>query len=345
MLQTMKICVIIPTKNRPDDLEVAVRSIFGQTIGPASLIVVDQSSDFDSRRRVYAELALAERRRGARWKLQYVYDPEISGAAMARNRAMAIADGDIWLFLDDDVILEADFVEQLLAVYRSHPQAAGVSGIITNYPFPSLPYRLWSATFVRGPFRDERQPLYWNADRLRNSPPAPVSRFGGGLMSFRAEAMQGTYFDENLKGVSDGEDVDFCARLPRGSVLLLAPSARLVHKGSPVERLQDHWMRRYARGNFFLYHKHWNETLSNRICYWWLWLGFSAVATTASARRWSLEPWRALLRGAREARQAIPQSSDTRLDQAACTASPAPQTSPPSRLRTRGISTNVLIDD
>jgi GT2 family glycosyltransferase len=42
---------------------------------------------------------------------------------MARNRAMEAAEGDIWLFLDDDITLKKDFVDQFLAVYRDYPEA------------------------------------------------------------------------------------------------------------------------------------------------------------------------------------------------------------------------------
>jgi GT2 family glycosyltransferase len=300
-----QVSVIIPTKNRPDDLVVAVRSVLAQTFRPPWLVIVDQSNDHESRRRVDAELSAAEQRRGQLCCLNYIYDPAISGLAAARNRATATAQGDIWLFLDDDVCLEPDFIEQLLAVYREHPEAAGVSGIITNYPAPPTVYHVWSRIFMRGPFHDERQPIYWNAERLRGSPPIRVQRFGGGLMSFRAEAIRNMSFDENLRGVSDGEDVDFCSRLGREAVLLLAPLARLEHKQSPPGRLTDHWLRRHARGNVFLYRKNWSGVPFNRICYWWLWLGYCSIALIACSRRFSLEPWRALRTGALEAAKAL----------------------------------------
>jgi len=306
MNQALQVCLIIPTKNRPRDLELAVRSICVQTVVLLSLVIVDQSLDDESRRRVEAELAEAERRRGVRWKLKYVHDPSISGGAMARNRAMAIADGDVWVFLDDDVILEPDYLEQLVAVYRDCPGAAGVSGIITNQRRPPARYRLWSALFVHGPFRDERQPIYWNADRLHNSPPLAVDRFTGAAMSFRAGVVRGKVFDENLRGVSEAEDVDFCARLGPTAVLLIAPRARLEHRHSPAGRLRDHWLRRSVRGDFFLYRKNWNKGFFNFLCYLWLWVGYCLVALLAGLLRASLDPWRALRTGIEEAAQAAP---------------------------------------
>lgn len=307
----LRVCVIIPTKNRPQDLQHAVQSLFAQTCIPGSVVIIDQSSDDASRLLVEAELADAQNRRGAVWRLQYIHDPAINSLPMARNRAMEIGDGDVWLFLDDDVVLEPGFVEQILLVYRDHPEVGGVSGVITNYPRPSIWFRVWNALFVRGPFHDERQSIYWNADRLRNSAPISVSRFTGCLMSFRADAVRASRFDENLRGVSDGEDVDFCVQLGPATKLLIAPRARLEHRRSPAGRLRDHWLRRSVRGNFFLYHKNWDNQVFNRVCYWWLWIGYCSVALAASLRRASLDPWRALRTGAVEARQTISRRQST----------------------------------
>ena len=157
---------------------------------------------------------------------------------------------------------------------------------------------------MRGPFHDERQPIYWRADKLRNYGPIQVRRFGGGLMSFRAHAIRGKWFDKNLYGVSDGEDVDFCARLGPGAKLLIAPGARLAHYHSSSGRLQDHWLRRMVRGNVFLYRKNWKRGVMNRGCYAWLMVGFALVAVYACVSKLSTAPFKALLTGLDEATQA-----------------------------------------
>jgi len=307
MTESPRISVIIPTKNRAADLKAVVKSIFAQTFAPVSLLIVDQSPNDEGRRGVESELAAAEARRGCRWKLNYILDPNIAGASAARNHAMRIAEEGIWVFLDDDVVLEPDFVEQLVAVYRDYPNTSGVSGVITNYPRMPLLYRLWSSVFVRGPFRDDRQRVYRNADRMRNSPPILVRHFGAGLMSFRSDVIRNHFFEEKLdrhfRGVSDGEDVAFCEKLGRATELRLTPRARLEHNHSPVGRLTDHWLRRHARANLFLYKSYWNRSLLNRLDYGLLWTGYWLVAVVASARRLSLEPWHALSAGLHEARE------------------------------------------
>jgi cellulose synthase/poly-beta-1,6-N-acetylglucosamine synthase-like glycosyltransferase len=40
--------------------------------------------------------------------------------------------GDIVLFLDSDVVLEKNFIEEVLRVFKERPDAIGVAGYITN---------------------------------------------------------------------------------------------------------------------------------------------------------------------------------------------------------------------
>ena len=185
-MNASSLSVIIPTKNRLSDLLIAFRSILRQTVLPTQIAIVDQSSDDAALGSLRSELNGIE---GVR--LDYVYDPSLSGAAAARNRAMDLATGDIWLFLDDDVDLELDFIQRLLEAYEELPHAAGLSGIITNYTVPSAIPRLWTAIFARGPFHDERQPIYWGCEGLRNSDPIEVKNFTSALMSFRKKRDSG----------------------------------------------------------------------------------------------------------------------------------------------------------
>jgi GT2 family glycosyltransferase len=287
------LAVVIPTLNRSHDLAIAVRTLLEQSVLPAELIVVDQSRDNESERAVRA---LFMERTAAHIGLRYVRDSRISGAAMARNVALDALEQNgcnIVLFLDDDVELEEDFVERLLEGYAEDPEVTGISGIITNYKPGGFANRAWQWIFMRGPFRDERQWLYHRAEELRGAGRIAVSRFGGGLMSFRAERVKGLRFDENLSGGSEGEDVDFCMHLPAGARLEIDPRARLVHNASTAARKDEHWIGSVVRGNSYLYYRNWRKELGNRIAFGWLMTGFAMVAVLASAKRGSPAPWKA----------------------------------------------------
>lgn len=234
-------------------------------------------------------------------RLCYVHEPTIRGAAVARNLGMAAADGQVWLFLDDDMEPEPEFIEQLLAVYARWPSIGGVSGIITNYSRPAWAFRSWFAVFLRGPFHDERQPIYWRANDLRERDPIPVTKFGSGLMSFRADVIRDIRFDPSLRGLPPGEDIDFCARLGPRTSLVIAPRARIAHQPSPSGRSKEYWIKEYAQGKLYVYHRNWQWGVRNRVCCLWFEIGCALVATFASLYRGSLGPWRAFVKGVREA--------------------------------------------
>ncbi len=278
--------MLIPTLNRPHDLRVTLETLLRQSVLPQELIIVDQSRNDESE--VAVRQLLAGSAQGKSITLQYRRDPGINGLAIARNVALSMSNSEVILFLDDDVVLEDDFVERLLSGYVEDPQLGGISGIITNYTPGDLGHRLWQAIFVHGPFRDERQAIYHRAEELRHSGRIPVTRFGGGLMSFRTSAIAGVKFDENLRGASEGEDVDFCMHLPPGTRLAIDPRARLVHNASPTGRRTEHWSAAVVRGTSYLYHRNWR---GSRLAFGWLMTGFASIALLAALKRRSGQPW------------------------------------------------------
>lgn len=278
-----KVSVIIPTKNRTQDLEETLDCLASQTRRPDEIVIVDQSATPSIDPAKYSI------------RINYIHAPHVSGAAVARNVAMDRATGDIWLFLDDDVILDPDYVEQILKAYS--PTIAGVSGIITNYSVPGLSRRWFESLFVRGSFHDDRQPIYWHADELRSGSPLRVKQFGCGVMSFRADLVRSLRFDPRLTGCSLAEDIDFCARLPRSSVLLIAPAARLVHKRSEVGRASAHWLDSHVQSSTYMRLRNWHRGWRDDASFAWLQVGYFVMATVGSFKRGSLEPFRAWKQG------------------------------------------------
>lgn len=288
--QEASISVIIPTKNRAKDLAITIQTLLSQSHPPSELIIVDQSQE----KSFAKSLPIS---------VHYIHNDQLSGVNEARNVAMEIASGEIWLFLDDDVELEPSFIEELLRAYA--PGVIGVSGIITNYSKPNIFQHMWESLFLRGVFHDDRQSLYRNAERLVNSPPVKVRQFGGGLMSFRASAIRNLRWDANLTGACPGDDVDFCARLPKGSALIISTNARLVHKRSPSPAGgdSDHWLLLHAQVANYMRQRHWRKGLWNNLCFAWLNVGYAIAGAAACLNRRSMEPWRKWLIGASKGKQ------------------------------------------
>lgn len=287
----LSLTIIIPTKNRYDALSEALKSIARQTVKPQEIIIVDQTPNNDGAREAAAKL-LPD---GVR--LNYIWDPKISGLTTARNVAIENVAGDLFLFLDDDVTLYPDFIERLIAAYKEHPEATGISGIPDNYTPPGKFFYYWTRVFTRGPFWNDRFPVYWNAARL--SEPVRVSQMSGGMMSFKKSLVSNTRFDPNLRGVSDGEDVDFCVRLK--GIYFIDPRCKLTHHFNASGREKDHWTRRHARAYTYLFFRNWR---SHKLVYSWLWVGWLIAAGLGCASRRSVAPFHSLFTGHREGKSA-----------------------------------------
>ncbi len=306
----MTVSVVIATKNRPEDLHATVLGLLAQSRAADELIVVDQSPDSAARCAVERAMATRGRRPGQPPLLHYIHEPSLRGAAAARNVGIDRARGDIVVFLDDDVLLDSHFLRAIVACY-ARDKVEAVSGIITNYPRPPWWQRVCLRVFWRGPFHDERQPIYWKATHLHGQPPIRVRKLGTTGMSVRRAALGARRFDGRLKHAWPGEDVDLCCQLGRDCTLLIDPEARFFHKRTPVNRPKDHWIKRDVQAMHYLYSRHWNRGLKNRLCFAWLNVGYALLATLGSVRRRRLDPWRLFLearREAREYRKAIPSS-------------------------------------
>jgi len=107
-----------------------MRSVEGQTIIPDEILIVDGSKD---------DVTL-ETIKNSEFRIQnselfyFKVPPEHRGLTRQRNYGIDRVSNtmDVVAFLDDDVILQADYFEKLLTTYELHPQAVGVGGYITN---------------------------------------------------------------------------------------------------------------------------------------------------------------------------------------------------------------------
>jgi glucosyl-dolichyl phosphate glucuronosyltransferase len=225
------ITAVIPTRNRPVDLANAVVSVIKQKKLPDEFLIIDQSPNNDSKDRVM-ELTKDH----PELNLIYIHDTKIAGLVEAKFYATAMAKGDIVAFLEDDVILEPEYIEQIEKGFNDDPQMLGCSGIITN-PLKQPPaYNFIFHLFHRGIFRDKRLEVYgeysgWSHPLVRSD------KISGGLSAWRREVFEAVKFDSS-NGYFMLEDIDFSTRVAKkfGQRLYINPNARLEHHWSPVNR-------------------------------------------------------------------------------------------------------------
>ena len=130
------VSVVIATRNRPDDLMDCLDSLVRQTVRPLEVIVVDASDEVNTLEAFPSEYP---------FRLHHLRSLERS-AARQRNQGADRAVGLVLLFLDDDVVLQATFVEEILKVLVADDRCriGAVSGAISNcgYSHPSFKNRL-----------------------------------------------------------------------------------------------------------------------------------------------------------------------------------------------------------
>ena len=231
---------LVPTLDRADDLVEMAGTLVRQTVPVDELVVVDAGRPGDLAERLRAVLDPAG------IALRYLRSEP--GTSLQRNVAMdALARDptppDFLLLLDDDVLLEPDYVERSLEPFDLDLDPP-VGGVLATFTSPARTrgwqqhwFRLFGMTHsVPG---DEAAVTPSGGVRWLVEPsrvvPVPVA--SGGRTTYRWEAVASERFDEFLPGYALAEDVEFSYRVAKRWTLVHTPHARLFHKRSPSARV------------------------------------------------------------------------------------------------------------
>src|SRR5713226_1412301 len=124
------ISVVIATRNRTDPLRVTLGTLCDQSLMPGEVWIVDSSDDSGTQQLVES---LAP---DATFHLCYIRS-EVRSAAHQRNLGADQAAGDLLVFIDDDVRLAPQFLEELVRPFDDDKDGclAGVSGTIVNQTY------------------------------------------------------------------------------------------------------------------------------------------------------------------------------------------------------------------
>ena len=284
--------VVIPTRNRPADLTNAIKSLCYQSRLPDELIVVDQSVDHLSVRSVKCLEALMKK-----FKLIYIHDSTILGLVEAKRVAVKNASGQIICFLEDDIVLEADYILQIELGFIKQPNMIGCCGVITNPPKVGFLYKFLFKIFHRGIFEDSRISVHGKYGGYNNNL-KQSNMLSGGVSAWRREVFDNVEFDV-ANGFHMFEDIDFSTRVARhfGNRLFINPNARLAHYCSPINRdVLDIRQRRKVR-ECFTYYKKRKDWPSAAISFYWLLLGMLLEAIFQSFSCVSFKPIQGYLLG------------------------------------------------
>ncbi|HEX8141048.1 MAG TPA: glycosyltransferase family 2 protein [Pyrinomonadaceae bacterium] len=291
-----RLSLIVCTYRRAPEVEKLLRSLTSQTRLPDETLIVDASTDDETKRVVETFIS-----QDALPKLTYYKaPPEHRGLTRQRNYGVERASGDLIAFLDDDTIPEPDYFAETVACFKRHPRAAGVGGYITNEvewrqtDGPGSNGKASSALFKWGSW-ERREALRWRLRRRLGlvSTLAPgwvpdtghgrpvgylppdgedyeVEFFMGCSFAFRREVFDRQRFSSYFEGYGLYEDLDFCVRAARLAPLYLCTRARLAHYHAPSGRPnQFRYGLMVVRNGWMVWRRRWPEPpLKGRLGWW-----------------------------------------------------------------------------
>lgn len=209
--------VILPTRDRPDDLRAALASLCGQDYPEFEVVVMDQSDDAASTRSVVEALGDA--------RFTYVEHTR-RGKSLALNDAIATSTARIIAFTDDDCEAPADWISRGVDVLEHEPSLGIVFGDVTAAPHD--PTAVWIPAIGFDAERTVRGPVTRHRDLLG---------MGANMFIRRAAIDALGSFDEDLGPggpLGTGEESEFVYRLLQDGRFALRqdPSLQVLHHGA-----------------------------------------------------------------------------------------------------------------
>ena len=209
----MKLSVIIATHARAESLARLIASLQPEIRSPrCELIIAENGTPGGPTRLPDAADVTA-----------HIFEPQ-PGKCRAQNLAIKRATGDILIFLDDDLIVANDYLDQVERFFTYHPEFAAMKGRILPARDPHL------VAGVNWVYLD--LPLVDHGNEI-----VEVRGVLGANMAFRADALRAVGpFDERLGPGAAGheEETEMSARLRRaGYHIGYSPNAVVYHEVDP----------------------------------------------------------------------------------------------------------------
>lgn len=237
------ISIIVCTFNRDRFLSDCLNSIADQTAGSRifELLIIDNNSNDNT-----ADISKSFIARNPEMKVRYILE-SVQGLSNARNRGISEANGEYLAFVDDDAILDKDYVKQLTQFIRDQPEVTALGGkIIAKYIDGEEPD--WMNPYSRGLFLSEVD--YGNEilklDGYKKYP------FGCNMIIHSRFFETGWRFDSTLGVIGkDGgrceEKVLFRDITRKKHLIYYIPKAVVQHQ-IDVQRMTNSYVRKLALG-------------------------------------------------------------------------------------------------
>ena len=250
------ISVIIPTYGREAPLQDTIVDMLQQDYANYEVIVVDQTALHEPATQAFLEETVS----AGKIRLFNLPWASLPGA---RNFAVRRAQGEILVFIDDDVRLEPGYLTAHAKNY-DRPEVGAVAGRVFD--------RMKLSDHTTGLEIQDLPPeamdpgiAWYHINLVHTIKPQRVLSVRGCNMSYRSAVFKqhGIWFDERFQGSAVREESDFCLRLrATGLIIWYDPAAHLVHLGEETGGCHDISTRSLKYQTTF-YHNHFLMGLNN----------------------------------------------------------------------------------
>lgn len=242
--------LIICTYNRSESLKRLLDSVMMQSSYPYEILIIDASTN--------EKTALLLNNNEYKCLSYFKVEEKDRGLTRQRNYGIdrSNENSHILCFLDDDIVLHANYFENLISTFTLHPDAIGVGGAIVNdgvwkkrdlaapkifekYYYKEWERKLGSRNVLRkrlGLLSNKLpgvMPAFSNGFSIGFYPPTGeihnVEYFMGGVSAYRKDLFDNVRFSEYFEGYGLYEDMEFCLRASQLGALYLNTGALVKH--------------------------------------------------------------------------------------------------------------------
>jgi glycosyltransferase involved in cell wall biosynthesis len=222
------VSVVVPTRERTEQLRSCLASIFALRYPRYEVIVVDNAP------RTAATEELVKGFAAGAVPVTYLREPR-RGASAARNRGLRSASGELVAFADDDVVVDPHWLAAISEAFDVTDDVGCVTGPVLPLHFET-PAQAWTEQFAefRTGFAQELFDLREHRSQRPLYPYNPGVFGSGGSMAFRKETLREVGgFDTALGPATparSGEELAaFLGVILRGHRLVFEPDALVRH--------------------------------------------------------------------------------------------------------------------
>jgi GT2 family glycosyltransferase len=221
-----EISVIIPTRNRSEDLIKCVSAVANQRTLPKEVVIVDDgdlASDVKSKLHVILPSSVS---------LHITESDGIPGTSTARNTGVRIASCPIVLILDDDAIIGPGYIERLQDIYDEydHDSLAGVGGFDSSLRNPGFLEQIYDELFLLGSEGWSVNDIGFQSWDATLSTPTTADWLSGNNASYKRKVILANPFPHWSGGREALEDVAMGMQLKQnGLTCIIDPQLDVTH--------------------------------------------------------------------------------------------------------------------